>query len=78
VADSPGGLDDQWWYDQWRKPDGDVVLLPCSSRELYARLGWTLLQARAWDYRQQMQADWRATQRHGIETATGSAVFPAP
>jgi hypothetical protein len=77
-------VDDGNWFDLLRRPDGDEVLLPTNGAEVYARQpGWTLLAARAFDRRVQMQADakayrWRGTTLDVHPSVTGPvAVFPA-
>jgi hypothetical protein len=76
VTDSPSGLDDSVLYDAWRHPSGDTVYMPSSSREQYARLGWTLLAEQAWDYQRQMRADGVAARNRGLTSDYGSPTGP--
>jgi hypothetical protein len=73
---STDGLDDSYWYDQWQHPAGDIVYMPCSNREAYQRAGFTLLQEKAYDIRNQMAADGAAARGQGLRSDNGSPTGP--
>ena len=78
-----GSLEEGFWLDSWRHPDGTEVLLPTSNREQYARAGLVLIQEQAFDRRVQMAADADAYRFRGLRedvtpSVTGpTAPFPA-
>jgi len=71
---------DENWLDRWQHPDGTQVLLWTTNRTAYLRAGLTLVEAKAFDYRNQQRADGAAARNRGLTSDAGQifpAVFPA-
>jgi len=70
-------IGDENWMDRWQHPDGTQVLLFTTNRTAYLRAGLTLIQPKAYDYRNQQAADADLARVRGT-TADKGGTYPAP